>query len=115
MTNQQHKTHSLIIQINTDHNINGVETLRDTLILLLNVELSRYSSQITRIEVHLADEDGDTKDGKNDIRCILEARLEGQKPVAVANDADNCYAAVDGAANKMKSLLKTKKGRLKQY
>jgi ribosome-associated translation inhibitor RaiA len=102
----------LLIQINTDHNINGAEKLRDTLIHLLNTELSRYSSQITRIEVHLADEDGDTKDGKNDIRCILETRLEGRRPIAVTNHADTWYSAAEGAINKLKASLETIVGKL---
>jgi hypothetical protein len=44
-------------------------------------------SHITRIEVHLSDENG-KKEGHNDIQCILEARIEGRDPIAVRCDAD---------------------------
>lgn len=97
----------MTIQFNTDNNINGTENLREPFIALLTDELSRFSDQITRLEVHLTDQDGN-KDGLNDKRCVLEARLEGMQPIAVTKDASTHEKAIQGAIDKMKNLLTTK-------
>jgi hypothetical protein len=72
----------LKIQLNTDKNITGDERLESYLSSLIENELSRFSDHITRIEIHLADENG-PKNGENDKRCALEARIEGRQPIAV--------------------------------
>ena len=46
------------IQINTDNNVSGNKSRNAPLISLLSVGLNRFSDQITRLEVHLSDEDG---------------------------------------------------------
>jgi hypothetical protein len=46
------------IQFNTDRNINGDEEFTAPYLTQIEDELSRYSDQITRIEIHLSDEDG---------------------------------------------------------
>ena len=102
------------IQINTDNNVSGNENNNASLIALLSEGLSRFSNQITRLEVHLSDEDGN-KDGLNDIRCMLEARLEGRPPIAVKNQANTHELAVKGAMEKLKNSLTTSLGRLKHY
>ena len=68
------------IQFNTDKNVTGSEALIASSTSLISEELSRYSRQITRVEVHFSDEDG-TKEGFNDKRCMVEARLAGLKPI----------------------------------
>jgi hypothetical protein len=45
----------LIIQLNTDKNIAGDERLESYLNTIIKDELSNFSDNITRIEVHLAD------------------------------------------------------------
>ena len=72
------------IQINTDNNIIASDELRVSFTSLILNDLSRYNDQITTLEVHLSDEDGH-KDSHNDKRCMIEARLEGMKPIAVTN------------------------------
>ena len=104
----------MIIQFNTDNNINGTEELRKPLIAEINEELSRFSPQITRLEVHLTDEDG-PKNGLNDKRCMLEARLEGRQPIAVTNHSNSHEQAVSGALDKLKTSLDTIFGRLRNH
>jgi ribosome-associated translation inhibitor RaiA len=94
------------IQFNTDKTIKGDERKEDYFVDLISKELEKYSSDITRIEVHLSDENG-KKEGLNDIRCLLEARLEGKQPIAVINQADKIEYAVSGAISKLKASLKT--------
>jgi ribosomal subunit interface protein len=102
------------IQINTDKNIAVSEELKISLTSYISDELSRYNDQITRLEIHLSDEGGN-KDGKNDIRCMLEARLEGMQPIAVRARSNTYEESVSEAVNKLKASLKTKLGRLKNY
>jgi ribosome-associated translation inhibitor RaiA len=102
------------IQFNTDRHISGSEEQRAPMIALITEELSRFSSQISRVEVHLSDENSN-KGGVNDKRCVLEARLEGFPPIAVTNKADSVEHALDGAIDKLINSLTTKLGRLKKH
>ncbi len=103
----------MTIQINTDKNIEGNEKFTDYFTSLIEEELGRYHS-ITRIEVHLSDENG-SKEGQGDKRCLLEARMEGKQPIAVTNLAETNEQAVDGAIDKLKSSLETMLGKMKNY
>jgi ribosome-associated translation inhibitor RaiA len=100
------------IQINTDHNIEGHESLAARISGVIENTLSRFSDHITRVEVHLSDENSDKKDGYDNMRCMIEARLEGRQPIAVTHQATTLDEAVDGAADKLTNLIETTLGRL---
>ena len=102
------------IHFNTDKNLTGSEELIASATSLISEELNRFSQQITRVEVHLSDEDGN-KNGFNDKRCIVEARLAGMKPIAVTNHSNTHEQAIDGAIDKLKISLIKITGRLKDY
>jgi len=102
------------IQINTDHNIKGHETLVVNLSSSIENELSRLSDHITRLEVHISDENGD-KPGPNDKRCMMEARLEGREPIAVTDHAATLEQAVDGATHKLISMIDSILGRQRDH
>jgi ribosome-associated translation inhibitor RaiA len=104
----------MTIQINSDNNLTVHKEFRDQLQSQISEELSRFSDHITRLEVHLSDENGH-KEALNDKRCMVEARLQGMKPIAVTNIANNHEQAVDGAIEKLKTALDTKFGRLKSH
>ena len=104
----------MTIKFNTDNNIKGSEKLRAYLTSFISEELSRFSKQITRVEVHLSDVNG-PKEGLNDKRCVIEARIEGMKPIAVTNHADTYEEAVEGALVKLKTLIGTIIGRLRNH
>lgn len=95
----------MIIQINTDKTISGNQRHQDYFTTLITEGLKKYSDHIARIEVHLSDENGN-KEGFNDIRCFMEARLEKSQPIiAITNQADTVELAVSGAINKLKGSL----------
>ncbi len=102
------------IQFNTGKNVTRSEDLIASSSSLITEDLSRFSHQITRVEVHLSDEDGN-KDGLNDKRCMIEARLAGMKPIAVTDHANTHEQAIFGAIGKLKTSLETITGRLKNY
>ena len=104
----------MTILFNTDHNSTASEKFRASLTDQITGELSRFSEHITRLEVHLADENGN-KEGINDKRCIIEARVEGRPPMAVTNHANTHEQAVNGAIDKLKASLNTVFDRLKSH
>src|SRR5665647_3013175 len=104
----------MTIQFNTDSNIKGSEKLRAPLNSFISEELSRFSHQITRVEVHLSDENG-PKEGLNDKRCLIEVRLEGMKPIAVTNHANTHEQAIEGAIEKIKTSLESTLGRMRSH
>jgi ribosome-associated translation inhibitor RaiA len=96
----------MTIQINTDKNIAGNEKLIAYFTTIIVDELVRVSDHITRIEIHLSDEDGN-KNGQNGKRCLLEARLENRQPVAVSSHANTVEKAVNNALDKLKTSMET--------
>lgn len=104
----------MIIQLNTDNNITGSEELSQTVEELISKSLDRFAEQITRVEVHLTDENSH-KQGINDKRCMLEARLEGMQPIAVTEHGNTHVQAAKGAIDKLKAALDTAIGRLRTY
>jgi ribosome-associated translation inhibitor RaiA len=104
----------MIIQFNTDHTIHSRAALTAEVEAAVRNAMSHHHDRITRVEVHLSDENGG-KGGGNDIRCVMEARLAGLQPVAVTYHARNLVEAVDGAAVKLKASLDHALGRLQQH
>tara|TARA_R110000868_G_scaffold124843_6_gene329809 strand:+ start:2071 stop:2391 length:321 start_codon:yes stop_codon:yes gene_type:complete len=102
------------IQINTDKNIEGGESLATRVSSIVEGALSHFNDHITRVEVHLSDENG-PKDGQDDKRCMMEVRLKGRQPVAVTFQAATLSEAIDGAADKMKKHIETVLGRLQDH
>jgi ribosomal subunit interface protein len=99
------------IVINSDKNISMHAKLSNLIESDLHRILNRYEDELTRVEVHLTDENGD-KSGLQDKRCLLEARPKNHQSLTVTNDSDNIQTAVSGAANKMQRLLVTTFGRI---
>jgi ribosomal subunit interface protein len=93
----------MIIQFNSK-NIPVTEELEASLSGFINKSLKRFSDRITRVEVHIEDENSD-KGGKNDKRCSIEVRPENFEPIIVTSKSDNLIQAVREAADKSKSTL----------
>ena len=98
------------IQINTDHHIEGREALAAYVRGVVEGALQRFSEHITRVEVHLSDENAH-KSGQHGTRCVIEARLAGRPPVAVTHHAETLHQAVDGASDKAIRLIESTLGR----
>lgn len=98
------------IQTNTDRNIAGSEALTAKANAIVEAALARFSDQITRVELHLSDENG-ARGGAEDKRCMMEARLEGRQPIAVTHHAATVEQALHGAADKLKQSIESTFGR----
>lgn len=94
----------MIIQTNTDKNIEGSEALENHVKDTVMHKLGHWTERITRVEVHLNDENA-FKTGVKDHRCMMEARPEGAQPLAVTHFAPNVHQAVIGAADRLANLV----------
>ncbi|SHF89285.1 Sigma 54 modulation protein / S30EA ribosomal protein [Flavobacterium segetis] len=104
----------MTVQINTDNNVEGNARLKAYISEELGTALARFEDKITRLEVHLGDENSD-KSGTNDKRCLIEARPVNMQPVAVTNFADTTEKAFQGALDKIKKVLETTFEKKKTY
>ncbi len=104
----------MLIQFNADKNLTVHEDFNNKLSVHLKDKLNRFSEHITRIEVHLSDNNG-SKQGPDDKKCLLEARVEGRPPVAVSATGNNYEIAVDAAISKLRSSLDTIFDKLKSF
>lgn len=102
------------IQFNIDNSIEGHERTENYFAPILQDALKRYEDKITRLEVHLADENGE-KSTPDDKRCLLEARVANLKPIAVTNHADTVEKAIKGATDKLKNALEHSFGKLQNH
>jgi ribosomal subunit interface protein len=99
------------IQISSDKNISMHKKLSNLIDSDLHRILNRFRDEITRVEVHLSDENGD-KSGAQDKRCRLEVRHKRHQSLAVTNDSSDIPTAVTGAASKMQRLMVSTFGRI---
>ncbi|HSD36641.1 MAG TPA: HPF/RaiA family ribosome-associated protein [Rhodocyclaceae bacterium] len=102
------------IQVNTDSNIEGRDALQTHVSNVVKHAVEHVRTHVTRVEVHLSDENG-SKGGANDKRCVMEARLEHQKPIAVTHHAESLHQAIAGAAQKLARLLDSTLSRLHDH
>jgi Sigma 54 modulation protein / S30EA ribosomal protein len=94
------------IQVNSDKTVAVTEAMIRFTEEDLNRILSRFENQVTRLEVHLSDVNGD-KGGPMDKKCIIEARPAGHHPMTVTAHANTVDEAVRAAGQKMKNALET--------
>lgn len=99
------------IQVNTDHNIAGSAELNSYIESSLREVLSRFKVAITRIEVHLSDENA-SKMGGMDKRCLLEARISHHQPIVVSHHDNSIHQAIETASDKLLRALDHMTGKL---
>jgi len=100
------------IQVNSDNHIQSSKRLEEWVRTTIESTLARYEEDLTRVEVHLSDENGE-KPGPHDLRCQLEARPKGHQPISVTHKADSLEQAIDGAAEKLEHALEHLFGKLR--
>ena len=92
------------IQVHTDNHIEGDQRLSEYAETGIHLALGHLTDRVTRVDVHLADENGD-KVSARDKRCTLEAHSSGETPVAVTHHAGTVRDAFSGAAEKLERVL----------
>ena len=104
----------MTIHLNTDKNLTIHQEYEEKIQTQITEALSRFTDLISRLVVHLSDENG-SKDGLEDKRCLIEAKITGKEPIAVTNFGNNYDLAIAGALTKLKSKLETIAGKLKAH
>jgi ribosome-associated translation inhibitor RaiA len=100
----------MIVQIHTNSDIEGGEHLTTQAEATVATATARFADRISRIQVHLGDENGSNKHGSKDKRCMMEARIDGAAPVAVTEHAPTIEQALNGAAAKLERTLDSRLG-----
>jgi len=103
------------VQVNTGNGLENKETLDRWADEYLNEALARFNQEITRIEVQLTDENCGKKGGAADMRCMLEARLNGHAPLAVNHHGATQDEAFRGATQRLINLLEHTIGKLDRH
>jgi ribosomal subunit interface protein len=103
----------MLIQFRSN-NIPVSEELEQQLSGFIQKSLKRFTDRITRIEVHLEDENS-LKGGKDDKRCSIEVRPVNMEPIIVSSKSDNVIKSVREAADKAKATLDRAIGKLKEH
>lgn len=97
------------IQINSPH-AQLPDALRDFIEHGTTERLGHHSGMLTRIEVHLSDQNG--KKGGVDKRCLMEARPRGMDPLVAEHDGVEYKDAFKGALDKLHRVLERRFGKL---
>ncbi|MBU2946560.1 HPF/RaiA family ribosome-associated protein [Zobellia uliginosa] len=102
------------VLFNTDKTISGSEKGQHYFTSMVEERLRNYEADITRVEVHLSDENG-KKEGPNDVRCLLETRIGGRQPLAVSSQANTVEHALSTAIDKLSATLETTLGKMHSH
>ena len=100
------------IQVHSDNHIEGSARLADWVSASVASKLERFDDELTRVVVHLNDENGE-KAGAQDKRCQIEARPKGLQPTSVTHRAETLALALDGALDKLGNALGHQFGKLR--
>ncbi len=88
-------------------NIDHSDAVDDHVTTHLQDRLARFAERLTRVEVHLGD-DNAHKAGPNDKRCMIEARAAHHEPLIAEAHHGDLYAAINEATNKIMRVLDKK-------
>ncbi len=99
------------IQVHVDHHTKGGEKFDEDVRVVVIGALFRFTDNITRVEVHVTDENGGK--GSGDKRCVMEAHYVGHQPFAVTQHAASVDLAIAGASHKLEKVIETTIERLR--
>ncbi|EXF44282.1 ribosomal subunit interface protein [Pseudomonas sp. BAY1663] len=92
------------VLVNSNHSVDVSNGLEERIRATVESELERFDGQLTRVEVHLNDENSG-KSGPQDKRCQMEARVKGHEPISATHKAESLDLAINGAAEKLNHAL----------
>jgi ribosome-associated translation inhibitor RaiA len=92
------------VQFNSDSSVMGTENVATRVEASVRGKLARFEERLTRIEVHVRDENG-PKHGADDKACTIEARPRGARAIGVTEHAETVDAAARKAATTLAQRL----------
>lgn len=93
------------IQINSSH-VTATEAIEAHINERIGHALKTLSEEITRVEVHLHDDDGRERKGEQAKRVTMEARPRGAEPLVVHATGRDLYDVVTDAAGKLERAVR---------
>ena len=72
----------------------------------IRAQLGHLTEKLTRVEVHLRDDNSPSKSSPADKRCVMEGRIAGRRPLAVEHSGRDLYQVIDEAAGKLSRAVK---------
>lgn len=88
------------IQFNSDSSVMGTDNVAARIQAKVRDKLARYEERLTRLEIHVHDENAH-KHGHDDKACTIEARPRSGRPIGVTEHA----STVDDAARRAATTL----------
>jgi hypothetical protein len=107
VSSKQIRSKKMQVIINSDSQVDLKEQSMEQWQQQVADSLQRFNDWITRVEVHLTDENSQAKGGPDDIRCLIEARPASRQPVSVEVRAATAEQALLEGARTMKRRLAT--------
>jgi ribosome-associated translation inhibitor RaiA len=98
------------IQVNSDSTVSVDASLKGFVKNEAERILKTVAPKVTRVEIHLSDVNG-RKTGPADMRCVVEARPAGGRPLSTTATAKELEAAIGQALRKMLRALRSFFGR----
>ena len=99
------------IELKTDSDIEGHDELARYVETVVTAALEHDQAKVASVDVQISGVRGATAGAADDIRCLVEARLEVLHPLAVAHQASTIHETVRGAAAKLKHAVNLALGR----
>ena len=101
-------------QFNSDSSVMGTDNVAERIENQVRAKLARFEERLTRVEVHVSDENG-RKGGADDKTCTIEVRPRGDRPIGVTEHAADVDTAARKAANTMAQRLERVLGREERH
>ena len=92
------------VQFNSDSSVMGTENVAERIEAAVREKLARFEERLTRIEIHVRDDNG-AKGGADDKACTIEARPRGGRAIGVTEHGSSVDAAARKAASTMAQRL----------
>lgn len=99
------------LKIRTDRTLNAHEEQVARFRIAIERALERFDDQVSRVDVHLSDENRNRNGQEDDKRCMIEADLGGRLLLVVSHHAPTLNQAVGGATDKISRLIEHRLGR----
>ena len=93
----------MILQLNFS-NLTPTPAIEGHIETRVQSALRRFASRLTRVEVHVADLNGQ-KHGTDDKRVVIEARPAGMDPISVESRGADLYEVVRAGTRKLRDVL----------
>jgi ribosome-associated translation inhibitor RaiA len=95
----------MLIQVNFA-DIDKTDTIDSYVHDRVSKELAHVAGRITRVEVHLHDDNSSQKSAADDKRVKMEARPAGLQPLVVEHTGDNLQQVIADCASKLARSVK---------